>query len=178
MKKRTFTLRIMRIISVFVIFLLFSLFIACSKTQNHKDNIVGAWKGKVEFKTGAFAEMKNWEFMWVFNNGGTMTESSNYDGVPPTPPAYGIWKKTGEKQYEARYEFFITQIPPSFEDLTKAGGFPPAGYGVLSEKIILSADGQAFSSTIKLNLFDQTGKQIVFNDEATAEAKRMEFVSK
>mgnify|MGYP001185016428 CR=1 FL=1 len=98
MKKRTFTLRV---VSVFTMFLLFSLLIACSKTKNHTDNIVGAWKGKVQFKTGAFAAIKNWEFMWVFNEGGTMTESSNYDGVPPTPPAYGIWKKTGEKQYEA-----------------------------------------------------------------------------
>jgi len=56
-----------------------------------------------------------------------------------------------------------------------AGGFPNAGYGVLSEKIPLSEDGKAYSSTIKFNLFDQTGKQTVFNDEATSEAKRMEF---
>jgi hypothetical protein len=113
--------------------------------------------------------------MWVFNEGGTMTESSNYDGVPPTPPAYGIWKKTGEKQYEARYEFYWNKVPASFEDLTKAGGFPNVGYGVLSEKITLSEDGKSYSSTIKFNLFDQAGKQTVFNDEATAEAKRMEF---
>ncbi|MDP2366095.1 MAG: hypothetical protein Q8M94_20280 [Ignavibacteria bacterium] len=54
---------------------------------------------------------------------------------------YGIWKKIGDKHYEARYEFYVTKVPASFEELTKAGGFPPAGYGVLSEKIILSADG-------------------------------------
>ncbi len=175
MKKRTF---IPSVLSVFIIILLFSVLFSCGKNKNHTDNIVGAWKGKVLFKTGAFAEMKDWEFMWVFNNGETMTESSNYDGVPPTPPAYGIWKKIGDKQYEARYEFFITQIPASFEGLTKAGGFPPAGYGVLLEKIILSEDGHSYNSTIKLNLFDQTGKQTAFNDEATAEAKRMEFESK
>ena len=175
MKKRTF---ILQIVSVFTIFLLFSLFIACSKTRNHADNIVGAWKGKVQFKTGAFAEIKNWEFMWVFNSGGTMTESSNYDGVPPTPPAYGIWKKTGEKQYEARYQFYLTHVPAAFEDLVKDGGFSPVGYGVLYEKIILSADGKSYSSSIKLDLFDQAGKQTAFNDEATAEAKRMEFESK
>jgi len=175
MKKRTFTLRV---VSVFTMFLLFSLLIACSKTQNHTDNIVGAWKGKVQFKTGAFAAIKNWEFMWVFNEGGTMTESSNYDGVPPTPPAYGIWKKTGEKQYEARYEFYLTHIPATYEDVVKEGGFSPVGYGVLYEKIILSADGKSYSSSIKLNLFDQAGKQTAFKDEATAEAKRMKFDSK
>jgi hypothetical protein len=175
MKKRTF---ILRAISVFTIFLLFSLLIACSKTGNHTDNIVGAWKGKVQFKTGAFAEMKGWQFMWVFNEGGTMTESSNYDGVPPTPPAYGIWKKSGDKQYVARYEFFITRVPASFEELIKSGGFPPGGYGVLTESITLSADGKSYNSKIHLNLFDQNDKQTAFNDEATAEAKRMEFDSK
>ena len=139
------------------------------------ENLVGAWKGKVQFKTGTYSEIKDFEFMWVFNHGGTMTESSNYDGVPPTPPAYGIWKKTGEKQYEARYEFYWNKVPASFEDLAKGGGFPNVGYGVLSEKITLSDDGHSYRSTIKFNLFDQTGKQSVFNDEAAAEAKRMEF---
>jgi len=155
---------------------LLTILLSCVEQKNPQtDELVGAWKGKVQFKTGAYAEIKDFEFMWVFNNGGTMTESSNYDGVPPTPPAYGIWKKTGDKQYEALYEFYFTQIPASFEDIAKAGGFPPAGYGVLTEKFTLSDDGHSYSSTIKLNLFDQTGKQTVFNDEATAEAKRMEF---
>ncbi len=175
MKKRTF---IPSALSILIIILLFSVLFSCNENKNDTDNIVGAWKGKVQFKTGAFAEIKDWEFMWVFNNGGTMTESSNYDGVPPTPPAYGIWRKTGDKQYEARYEFFVNIVPASFEELVKAGGFPPAGYGVLSEKIILSEDGRSYSSIIKINLFDKTGKQTVFNDEATAEAKRMEFDTK
>jgi hypothetical protein len=113
--------------------------------------------------------------MWIFNSGGTMTESSNYDGVPPTPPAYGIWKKTGEKEYEARYEFYWNKVPASYEELAKTGGFPNAGYGVLSEKITLSDDGKSYSSTIKFNLYDQTGKQTVFNEEGAVVAKRMEF---
>ena len=104
-----------------------------------------------------------------------MTESSNYDAVPPTPPAYGIWKKTGDKQYEARYEFYFTKVPASYEDLTKAGGFPPAGYGVLTDKITLSDDGKSYKSTIKYDSFDHTGKELSSGDEADAEAKRMEF---
>jgi hypothetical protein len=149
---------------------------SCGEQKNpQKEDIVGAWKGKVQFKTGIYAEIKDFEFMWVFNSGGTMTESSNYDGVPPTPPAYGIWKKTGEKGYEARYEFYWNKVPDSFEDLAKGGGFPNVGYGVLSEKITLSDDGHSYRSTINFNLFDHTGKQTVFNDEATAEAKRMGF---
>ena len=55
-------------------------------------------KEKCNLKSGAFAEVKDLEFMYVFNAGGTMIESSNYDGTPPVPSAYGIWKKTGDKK--------------------------------------------------------------------------------
>jgi hypothetical protein len=148
---------------------------SCGENKNQTEQLVGAWKGKVQFKTGAVAEIKDFEFMWVFNSGGTMTESSNYDAVPPTPPAYGIWKKIGDKQYEARYEFYFTKIPASYEDLAKSGGFLPAGYGVLTEKITLSDDGKSYKSTIKYDSFDHTGKPLSTGDEADAEAKRMEF---
>ena len=133
------------------------------------------WKGKVQFKTGAFAGVKNLEFLLSFNSGGTMTESSNYDGMPPVPPAYGIWKKTGDKQYEAKYEFYITNVPASFEALAKIGGFSPAGYGRLTENITLSADGKTYKSKIKFNAFDITGKQMASDDEADVAASRMEF---
>ena len=173
MKKKTI------IMSFFSIGLLAAMFMVTFSCGEHKslqtDELIGAWKGKVQVKTGALAEIKDFEFMWVFNNGGTMTESSNYDGVPPTPPAYGIWKKTRDKQYEARYEFYFTKIPASYEDLSKSGGFLPAGYGVLTEKITLSDDGKSYKSTINYDSFDQTGKQLSSGDEANAEAKRMEF---
>jgi hypothetical protein len=175
MEKRTFTLRV---VSVFTVFLFFSFLIACTKTQNHKDNIVGAWKGKVQFNNGIYAEIKDFEFMYVFNSGGTMTESSNYDGVPPTPPAYGIWKKIGDKKYEARYEFYWNKVPDNYEELVKGGGFANAGYGVLLEKITLSEDGKSYRSTINFNLFDKSGKQTILNNEGTVEAKRMVFDSK
>ena len=59
--------------------------------------LVGAWKSNIQFKDGAFAEVKDLEFLYVFNAGGTMTESSNYDGSPPVPPAYGAWKEVGPR---------------------------------------------------------------------------------
>lgn len=155
--------------------LLVILFSCREQKHPQTDELVGAWKGKVQFTTGVYAEIKDFEFMYSFNSGGTMTESSNYDGVPPTPPAYGIWKSIGDKQYEARYEFYWNKVPASYEELAKAGGFPNAGYGVLSEKITLSDDGKSYSSTIKFNLFDKDGKQTVVDEEGTVEAKRMEF---
>ena len=158
-----------------IIILAFTVISFTRQSNSQVDNLVGTWKGKVQFKTGAFAGVKDLEFMLSFNSGGTMTESSNYDGMPPVPPAYGIWRKTGDKQYEAKYEFYITNVPASFEALAKIGGFSPAGYGRLTEKIILSADGKTYKSKIKFNAFDITGKQMAANDEADVAASRMEF---
>src|SRR5450631_484738 len=122
--------------------------------------LTGAWRGKVEMTSGAYAGTKGVEFMYAFNKSGTMTESSNYDASPPGSPAYGAWKKIGARQYEARYEFFVDKPPANFDEITKGGGWAPDGHGVLTEKITLSADGNSFDSTIKYELFDLQGKPI------------------
>ena len=57
--------------------------------------LLGEWRAQLQFTSGAFAAVKDLEFMYVFNSGGTMTESSNYDASPPVPPAYGIWRTVG-----------------------------------------------------------------------------------
>lgn len=120
-------------------------------------SLAGAWRSSVQFESGAFAPLKNLEFMYVFNAGGTMTESSNYDAAPPVPPAYGVWRSLGSGEFEARYEFFMTA--PSPPDAFKTGGgWVPSGRGVLTERIKLSDDGQSFTSTIRYEAFDATGK--------------------
>jgi hypothetical protein len=88
----------------------------CGKASHHAwegSDLVGAWRAKIHFKDGAFASIKDLEFMYVFNEGGTITESSNYDGAPPVPPAYGVWRQVGPKQFEAKYTFYITKPPAS-----------------------------------------------------------------
>lgn len=85
------------------------------------EGLVGAWRSQVQFTSGAFAEVKDLELMYAFNSGGTMTESSNYDGSPPVPPAYGVWRKVAVGQYEARYSFYVTKAPKAFEDIAKGG---------------------------------------------------------
>ena len=52
--------------------------ICLAQTGKAVANLAGAWRGKVQFTSGAFAEIKDLEFMYAFNAGGTMTESSNY----------------------------------------------------------------------------------------------------
>jgi hypothetical protein len=146
-----------------------------SKKTDLLPGLAGAWQEKVQFQTGAFAEIKDLEFMLVFNAGGTMTESSNYDAAPPVPPAYGIWKHAGDNEYEAKYEFYVTRIPSPAESKSSSGGWLPAGHGVLKEKITLSPDGNSFTSTILYEVFDQAGKPTTGGGEAKGQGIRLQF---
>jgi hypothetical protein len=140
-----------------------------------RDNLVGAWRSQIRFSGGALAGMKDLEFMYVFNVGGTMTESSNYDGAPPVPPAYGVWRRSGTRQFEASYAFYITRAPETFADLAKGGGWSPTGRGVLTERITLSDDGKSYRSTIAYSAFDQGGKSVEGGGEGTGAGARMAF---
>jgi len=139
------------------------------------DGMVGAWRGKVQFKSSVLAEWKGLEFMYTFNTGGTMTESSNYDAAPPGPPAYGVWRNAGARQFEARYEVFLTKSPKPLEEIAKGGGWLPDVHGVLFEKITLSEDGRSFKSLIRWDAFDQAGKPTESGIEGTGEGSRMGF---
>jgi hypothetical protein len=137
------------------------------------DPIQGAWHSRVEFTKGDASAMKGLEFMYAFNAGGTLLESSNYDAAPPVPPAYGAWRRTGPGHYEARYLFFTTRPPESSAQL--AQGWLPAGTGELVEHITLSEDGGAFASTITLRLLDAAGKPLEGTSEGVGHARRVGF---
>ncbi|MGH8172455.1 MAG: hypothetical protein ACREPX_04870 [Rhodanobacteraceae bacterium] len=139
------------------------------------NGLTGAWRSHIRFASGAFAGADDLEFMLVFNAGGTMTESSNYDGAPPVPPAYGIWRENGPRQFEARYSFYMTKPPTNFDEVAKGGGWLPAGHGMLTEKITLSEDGKSFKSTIVYASFDAAGNPAEGGGEGTGEGVRMGF---
>lgn len=136
--------------------------------------LVGAWRSSVQFKTGAFAPIKDLEFMYVFNDGGTLTESSNYDGAPPVPPAYGAWQEVGPNEFEARYEYFAT-APSDADAFLKGGGWLPSGRGVFTERIQLSADGQTFTSTIRYEALGLQGEPVDGGGEARSQGMRIRF---
>jgi hypothetical protein len=145
------------------------------QTGKGSDSLAGAWRGQVQFTSGAFADTKDLEFMYAFNVGGTMTESSNYDAAPPVPPAYGTWKKVGVRKFEAKYQFFQSKAASSADELLTGGGWAPGGYGILLQKITLSMDGNSFDSTITLALFDKAGKAVAGGGEAKAKGTRIGF---
>jgi hypothetical protein len=136
--------------------------------------LAGAWRSQLQFETGAFAPIKDLEFMYVFNDGGTMTESSNYDGAPPVPPAYGVWRSVGPNEFEAKYEYYATAMAAAPE-FAKGAGYPPSGRGVFVERITVSADGQSFTSTMKYDAFDMKGAPIEGGGEAKGKAVRIQF---
>lgn len=138
-------------------------------------DLVGQWRASLQFTSGAFAPVKDLEFMYVFNQGGTMTESSNYDAAPPVPPAYGIWRRLGEREFEVKYQFYVTKAPSAFAEIARGGGWEPAGRGVFLERITLAEDGRTFSSKIEYEQFDPSGKPAAGGGKATGRGVRLAF---
>jgi len=148
----------------------------CTRSQvSAPSPLVGAWRSEVRFQGGVLASVEDLEFLYVFNAGGTLTESSNYDGAPPVPPAYGAWRERGPRVFEAKYEFFTPAPPKSFDELKSGGGWMPLGRGVLVERINLSEDGQSFTSTIQFNVFDAAGNPVEGGGEAKGRGQRIGF---
>ena len=135
--------------------------------------LVGAWRASIQFETGAFAPIKDLEFMYVFNQGGTMTESSNYDAAPPVPPAYGVWRSVGPNEFELKYEFYSTAPSPA-DAFAGGAGWLPSGRGVITERVTLAADGQSFTSTMKYEAFDTKGQPVAGGGEAKGRGVRMQ----
>jgi hypothetical protein len=144
-------------------------------TKGGKPVLTGAWRAHMHFSGGAFAGMKDLEFMYVYNAGGTLTESSNYDAAPPVPPAYGIWRQNGPNRFQSRYVFYITKAPASFQDITKGGGWSPDGSGVFTEDITLAADGNSYTAKVTYVAFDVNGKPADGGGAGSATGTRITF---
>jgi len=141
-----------------------------------RGSLVGAWRSKIVFKTGSLAEMKDLEFLYAYNAGGTMTESSNYDeAANSSPPAYGVWKQIDGRTFDTKYVFYTTKTPGPGDGAPNSSDWWPAGHGVLTETIMLSDDGQTYASTIKLATFDKAGAPIAGGGEGTGAGTRIVF---
>jgi hypothetical protein len=138
-------------------------------------DLVGQWRARLDFEDGDFAVFDDLEFMYVFNAGGTLTESSNYDAAPPVPPAYGIWRRTGPDRFEAKYEFYPTSAPGGLDEITSGGGWLVAGRGVFTEAITITAGGDTFTSTILYEAFAADGSPVEGGGKATGRGIRLRF---
>jgi hypothetical protein len=147
-----------------------------SAESSPDSSIEGAWRGQVRFQNGVFAGVTDLEFLYAYNAGGTMTESSNYDeAANSSPPAYGVWRKLEPRKFETRYVFFQTRAPLPADGPGSSGGWLPAGHGVITETITLSANGTSYTSTIRYAAFDKAGKPMEGGGEGTVAATRIAF---
>ena len=137
--------------------------------------LVGQWRARMSFASGDFAAVEGLEFMYVFNLGGTLTESSNYDAAPPVPPAYGIWRQVGPGRFEARYEFYPTSPPAALADLTAGQGWLAAGRGIFSETITVADDGATFSSIVRYEALDSAGEPVDGGGAGEGRGVRLRF---
>jgi hypothetical protein len=102
--------------------------VGSASADAERGTLVGAWRSKVVFQSGALAGMKDLEFLYAYNAGGTMTESSNYDeAANSSPPAYGVWKQTGPRTFESKYVFYTTRAPEPGEGPPNGGEGTGAG---------------------------------------------------
>jgi hypothetical protein len=136
--------------------------------------LIGAWRTTVQFKSGALSDLHDLEFMYSFNEGGTLTQSSNYDGTPPVPPAYGVWRQTGPRTFELKYAFYS---PPKFVKSGKTAAWVPTGRGLYTEKMEISADGHSYSSTIVYDCVGPNGAPVAGGGEGEAHGTRSTFES-
>ena len=146
----------------------------CASQADPRPGLVGAWRSNVQFDTGMYAPVKDFQFLYVIHEDGTLTESSNYDAAPPVPPSYGVWRMTGPNEFQAEYVFFITAPSPP-DQFKTGGGWVPSGHGVVREQITLSADGDSFTSKIQWEAFDKEGKSAPGGGAGTTRASRIEL---
>ncbi len=140
--------------------------------------LTGAWRSKIQFDKGVLSGVTDLEFLYAYNAGGTMTESSNYDeAANSSPPAYGVWRKTGPREFETRYQFYQTRAPGPADGAGAVGGWMPAGHGVLTERIRLAVDGNNYTSTVHYASFDKDGQPTDGGGDATGVGTRIAFDS-
>jgi hypothetical protein len=134
---------------------------ACSKStpsaaKPSAPSLEGGWRAHVTFASGPLKGVP-FQFLITYAAGGGMVESSNFDEVPPVPPAYGSWARTGPQNFKSTYVFFATKTANA-KDVTKGWTF--SGVGVLNENIAQGKTGDAYSSSISYQLFDAEDKPL------------------
>jgi hypothetical protein len=134
---------------------------ACSKSAppaatSKPPSLEGGWRAHVTFASGPLKGVP-FQFLITYSTGGGMVESSNFDEVPPVPPAYGSWGRTGPTNFKSTYIFWTTKMANA-KDVSKGWTF--SGIGVLNENIALSQTGDAYTSSIAYQLYDTQDKPL------------------
>jgi hypothetical protein len=115
----------------------------------------GAWRVNITVETGPFAGLQ--QFLVTYSAGGGMVESSNFDAMPPVPPAYGSWVATAESTFRSTYVFFTTE---QVDRLDPGAGWGFSGSGKFRESITVGPNGDDYTSRLSYQLFDTADKAL------------------
>jgi hypothetical protein len=118
-------------------------------SRPERPSLEGGWRAHVTFGSGPLKGVP-FQFLIMYAAGGGMVESSNFDEVPPIPPAYGSWGRTGPSNFKSTYIFWTTKTANAKD--SKVWTF--SGLGVLNENISLGKTGDAYTSSISYQLFN------------------------
>jgi hypothetical protein len=109
----------------------------------------GSWRVEVTIATGPFVGVQ--QFLVMYSAGGGMVESSNFDEMPPVPPAYGSWEATGESTFRSTYVFFTTE---SVDGQNPGAGWAHSGSGKFQESITVGPNRLDYTSRLSYQLYD------------------------
>ena len=71
--------------------------------------------------------------------------------------------------------FYNTKPPKAFDEIAQGGGWLSNGHGELLEKITIARNGQAYTSEVTFQLFDEKGKAKSGKLHAMATGERVRF---
>ncbi|HEY5366263.1 MAG TPA: hypothetical protein VIL19_07290 [Casimicrobiaceae bacterium] len=117
-----------------------------AQSGTSKDPIEGLWNSQVTItncQTGVV--MRQFQAMNLFIEGGTLVDT---DVQPATAhgPAFGTWKTLGGGGYASVFQFFRYNPDGSY-----------AGANRVTRNISISADGNAFTSTLSIDVNGPSG---------------------
>jgi hypothetical protein len=123
------------------------------EASTHRRSLEGGWRAQVTIESGPLIGLQ--QFLLVYSAGGGMVESSNFDEVPPVPPAYGSWAATGDGNFRSTYVFFTTE---QIDSCNPGAGWAFSGSGKLREAITVATTGNDYTSRLSYELFDTSDK--------------------
>lgn len=123
--------------------------------------LTGAWHTNITLDSGVVAGRHRMQVLAAYHGDGTMTMSFPADSLGiPALVAYGVWRRTGPRQFESRSVFLEARSPTAKGGKGKVGDRRVAAHGILAETITLSADANGYSATVRVEMLDSAGVMI------------------
>jgi hypothetical protein len=124
---------------------------AKAEDDGSRNGLEGAWRVQLTIRdcqTGA--TLRTFPALFTFAKGGTLTATTAGQSPALFTPNLGVWRHANDHSYSAVSEAFV---------------FSPAGAWIqthrLTRAIEISDDGNDFTDTVALEIFDTNGNVIV-----------------